>query len=978
MNEKNKSTGDSADDIIRLLKEKAEKERTVPIEPFSSIEKDNKSSKNSTGNNITSDKTSDKKKAAIIDEEFRDFFTTPIAVNREFPDKKESKKKGGMFSKKSIEKAEETPNVPDENIKNSSLKIKDDKATQEIVIDKTKSSGIYKNFANADEDAKVAANLKNSMSDWQAAFSGGENYPGNVPEKPNLFDSKPVEVNIEPESITEKTKKPIKKSSNAIDISEELTEESEIIAEPVKASKKAPKAVVKQALLEQETIELLVKDEKPQISNDKQEENILEKADNNIKEIKKEVEFFSSDFENENQFAEIQNKPTKFDTADEIDIHDDISDTQNIEIVEENKTIDNTQMFSVGEEVEQKQSRSKRFFTATINNLQVLTTNVNSSTKDEFNINELYGKDNVNDTDVEMNDLEYESAADAPSIKRDLLNQKATISLRLTITSVIASVLLYLTIAATYTFLPLPPFMAIDLQPKIYLTVCLILFIAALGINIKTIINGICGIAGKPTPDTFVSVATLFALIQLVIMISSYGQGIEGQTIFCGIAVTGLAINAFGKKTSVQIIRDNFNIITSGVEQYAAYTMNSENVSKRVTRGLAQTQPQILVSRSTSIVKGFLKDSFAEKNSDKNSKVLGIALAVVSLLCGVYIYITTHNAVIAASCASGAACLGASFAAALIHAVPAGLMQSSASRVGAVIAGPKAMENLENINVIEIKGKDLFPHGTIALKGIKTFREERIDLAILYAASILVEACETLRGVFLDLVEGKRELLYKVEDLKKDVSNGFIGTIEGNEVIVGNRQIMSENNIETPSMELENKYTKDDRMPIYLAVSGKLFGMFIVDYSAEEEMFYTISDLREEHYSLLVKTDDFSITNMVVARCYGISPDMVKVMDEEEKEIMKPYTEYASKSDGDITHIGSFASYVGGLRAAKAAAGAEKIAAAAQIASVVMAILIILLLTLTAGLGKLSVFTVLMYQLSWLILTLSMPLLKKY
>ena len=950
MNEQNKSTGESADDIIRHLKEKAEKERQVSIEPYSSIETENKDSQSSESETFDINKKKAKKKADIIDEEFIGFFTTPIAVNKEFPSKKEPKKKSGIFGKKLLEKTdEEELNVAAYNADNLS--------------DKAKNSGIYKNFTDVSKGNVSQKDEKSSKSEWQSAFTTGENYPPNV-ATPNIVADNSDQAQKEVfEEVVEVAEAPVEPKVENIAINHEdivMAEPATEIREiPVMVTESHPAETISESNIVQITAE-------PEIIA---EESLGVSA----MEEEQQVDFFHPTPDNTPEISNASSIDNTFNTAGEIDLDEAFCTADDVEAQDN----EGTQLFDVTAEddtQEVTERKSAKFFTSTISNLKVPLMRGIEVTRENFDVKRHMTIEDQIDTDP----LEYETAADAPSIKRDLLNRSTAITLRLMITSIIAAVLVYITMAARYTILPLPRFMQVDMQPKIYLTVCLIILIAASILNIKTLINGICGLAGEPTQDIFVTISVVFSFVQLILLISVDGNGLTTQTIFCGIAVVGLALNTLGKKTALHIIRENFNILTSGVEQSVAYTMQDDSLAKRVTRGLAQTQPTVLVSRSTSIVNGFLKNSYEAKSSDKNAKPVGLLLAGACVLSGGYIYLTTKDATLAASCAAGAACLGASFAATLINAVPTGLMQNSASRVGAVIAGAKAVENLVGINVIGIKGKDLFPHGTISLKGIKTFREERIDLAILYAASILVEASETLNSVFLALVEGKRDLLYKVENLSKDVSNGYSAYIEGNDVIVGNRQIMINNSIEMPTLELEKKYTKDDRMPVYLAVSGKLFGMFILDYNAEEEMYYTVSELCEEKYSLLVKTDDFCISNTLVARCYGISPDLVKVMDEEEQEIMKPYTAYAPTSEGDITHLGSFASYVGGLRAAKSAASAEKMAAAAQIASVVMALIIIILLTLTAGLGKLSVFTVLMYQLSWLILTLSMPLLKRY
>lgn len=574
---------------------------------------------------------------------------------------------------------------------------------------------------------------------------------------------------------------------------------------------------------------------------------------------------------------------------------------------------------------------------------------------------------------------DYESPADAEAVSADLRSLKASLSLRFTVTGLITVFLLYITLVKAYPSLPNLPILSPTTQPLMYLLVCMTLTVICLAVNWQTLAGGVLSLVREPNPDLAPAFAGIFAAVQCLVFLTDPKRFAAGNyTIFCGVAALTLALNLLGKKLTARIVLDNFEMASSGFEHSAAYSIENEELLKKVTGGLGETEPHLLVTRPTALVKGFLRQSFSEHLSDRLAKWLGIAAIAASTVCGIAVLVMTKDGFSAVSCFAGAICLGAPLASTLVGAIPAGLMQSSAARVGAIIPGPSAVETLKRTNVVMMNGKDLFPTGHVALRGIKTFEKERIDLAILYAASILVEGCETLRDVFLEVVAGKREMLYQVENLTCETGRGFVGWIEGNRVIVGNREIMKQHDIEIPSMDYERKYTKDDRLPIYLAVSGKLFGMFLVSYLPSEEVQDTLEDLRHNGISLLVRSTDFSISRELIARCYDVPLSDVKVLSESELSALSPSLAYLPASEGVMTHIGTFASFIGGLQAALAAFTAERTAAIVEAASVVLGIVLTLLLTFTAGLGRLSVFAVLLYQLAWLILTVAIPLLKKY
>ena len=574
---------------------------------------------------------------------------------------------------------------------------------------------------------------------------------------------------------------------------------------------------------------------------------------------------------------------------------------------------------------------------------------------------------------------DYDSPSDAPAVQADLKSLKTTLGLRLAATAILGVLSVYLSLTASISGLPSVPFLDASTQPLFFLMAGGLMLLVAMLVNYNTIASGVSSLWSSPSPDLLPTFASLAALVQCGVMMTNPQRfATSGYTMFASLAVLCLAGNTFGKCITARMVAENFEMASAGFDHAAAYQITDPELLKKVTDGLGEEEPRLLVSRPTALVRGFLRQSFSEHSSDRRARVLGIVGLVGGLASGAIAALVTKDAFTAVSCFAGAVVLACPLSSTLVGSIPAALMQSSAARVGAVVPGPSAVETLKNTNVVLVGARDLFPPSTVRLRGIKTFQKERIDLAILYAASILVEGCDTLRDIFLGVVEGKRDMLYPVENLVGEVGYGFMGWIENNRVIVGNREMMQRHDIEIPSMDYERRYTGEDKLPIYLAVSGRLFGMFLVSYDPDEEMTETISELRRAGISLLVRSADFNVTSELVADRYGINPESVKVLTGPELTALNPSLSYLPESEGVMTHIGSFASFIGGLRAASAAASAEKAASVVQTAAVVLGILLGLLLSVTTGLGALSPLAIILYHCAWLILTIAVPLMKRY
>ena len=125
-----------------------------------------------------------------------------------------------------------------------------------------------------------------------------------------------------------------------------------------------------------------------------------------------------------------------------------------------------------------------------------------------------------------------------------------------------------------------------------------------------------------------------------------------------------------------------------------------------------------------------------------------------------------------------------------------------------------------------------------------------------------------MRGVFMGMLDNNEKLLAGVENASVEIGYGFTGWIEHRRVLLGSREMMKRHDIEVPSLDYEKKYTKNDqRSPIYLAVAGKLFGMFLVSYRPDRRAAETLDSLAQSGISVLVQADDFNITAPLVAAC---------------------------------------------------------------------------------------------------------------
>ena len=567
---------------------------------------------------------------------------------------------------------------------------------------------------------------------------------------------------------------------------------------------------------------------------------------------------------------------------------------------------------------------------------------------------------------------DYESAEDAPAVRKELDQNLLQLTTACLVSGAVALVLLVLAFIAA----ALPAMPGVLAGETVYPAVALVLLAVAAGINWKTILNGLQGLAKRPTPDSLTALAVVGALLQalIVLVTKSYTNEV---TLLAGPAALVLCVNTVGKRMNAATVRDNFQLVSKNVDHAVAYRLKDAGALRAASQGLAQPHPSVLVSRPTQIFRGFLASSAAAGTSDKNQQQFAWAAGGCALLGFLITIIRTHNLTTSVTILASILCLAAPLAGTLLSALPARLMQRSAAQVGAVVPGWRDIRQLGRINVIQVTARDLFPQGCVTLAGIKPIKNAPIDLAIVYAASIMAEACPTLRDVFLNML-GDRSMLAKVDDRETVYGKGYIGWVNKRRVLVGNRSLMQDYGVKLPSLEYEQHHTVNQRRMIYLAVSGKLFAMFQVAYQRDPDTAAVLDSLRHSGLSLIVDCDDFNCDTALLEAAYSLPAGAVKVLNTAEHELMNPATAWLPESDGNMLHLGSFASFVGGLEAAAGAAEGERKSAVVVTASVLISCVLGVLLSLTGGLATLPLPALVLYQAAWCVLAMIFPLFQRY
>ena len=562
-----------------------------------------------------------------------------------------------------------------------------------------------------------------------------------------------------------------------------------------------------------------------------------------------------------------------------------------------------------------------------------------------------------------------------------LHHMAAELTLRCVLAGILAVVLLHLGLTAERL---LPPLSVLDpdAAPAAFYAANLLLFAASLFVGYPVLRDGLAGLRGRPSADTMPALAAVAALLQAVVAMLNANayRSTEGIGLLTGMAALGLFLALVGSRVMLAAVQGGYALAAEGSELRGAYRTRDKDLIRALARDLEQKDPWVLLSRPVQTASDdFVEQSLSERASERRARKVAYILLAAAVLSGVAFLLFGGGINCAVAAAAAVLCMGAPLSSVLVPGLAALRLQRAAAAVGAVVPGWAAIEELGGIDTIELDADDLFTADSVTLEDIRIFKGGRIDRAILYAASVLNESCDTLRGLFSQIIEDRTDILFPVKDLEQHTGRGFSAWCDNNRILIGTRRYMEQEGVTLPEQDYEDGHSKNGELQIlYLAVSGNLHAMFVLRYVGGRNVARSLASLQKENIRLLVTSKDPSLTARHITEAYHLPEGMVTVLDGEQCQAIEAADAAPEKPKCCLYHHRGFASLTGGLQAADQAQNAETSATTVQLVSVCFSVFIAVLLTYAGSIWQLSIATVLMYQAAWSALSIAVCALKQH
>ena len=556
----------------------------------------------------------------------------------------------------------------------------------------------------------------------------------------------------------------------------------------------------------------------------------------------------------------------------------------------------------------------------------------------------------------------------------------AELTLRCVLEGILAVVLLHFGLVAEGLLAPVASLDPV-IAPAAFYAANLLFLAGALAVGWPVLRDGLQGLKGRPSADTMPALAACGALVQAAVaLLNAQSYQNSSWTLLSGVAALGLFLALLGSRVLLTAVRNGYDLAARSPEGLqGAFRVRDKDLIRVLARSLDQKDPWVLLSRPVQWDEALVEQSFGERASERRARKTALILLGAAVLSGLVFLLFGGGPNGMAAALTSMLCMGAPLSSTLVAGIASLRLQKTAAAAGAVVPGWAAIEELGGIDTIELDADDLFTADSVTLEDIRIFKGGRIDRAILYAASVLNESCDTLRGLFRQIIEDRTDILFPVKDLEQHTGLGFSAWCDNNRILIGTRRYMEQEGVTLPEQDYEDGHSKNGELQIlYLAVSGNLHAMFVLRYVGGRNVARSLASLQRENIRLLVTSKDPSLTARHITEAYHLPEGMVTVLDGDQCQAIEAAEAAPEKPDCCLYHHRGFASLTGGLQAADQAQNAETSATTVQLVSVCFSVFIAVLLTYAGSIWQLSIATVLMYQAAWSALSIAVCALKQH
>lgn len=500
--------------------------------------------------------------------------------------------------------------------------------------------------------------------------------------------------------------------------------------------------------------------------------------------------------------------------------------------------------------------------------------------------------------------------------------------------------LLYLCLTGPFS-LPLPA--PLD-QRWLQIWICAGIHVVALGLSYDLVFSGITHLGA----DTLTVLASLVTLADACTM--NFLGDRSGSLPYSLVCVLALGFGLWGKYLKRLTLRISCRTAAAAKTPYL------------VTLDECRWDGRSVFSKWPGEVKGFGSQIQSDDGAMRVFRTAAPLLILASLLFSAISSVGKGRPELFLWSLSASLCAAASLSGALAFTLPSRLLSRRLAGVGAALAGWEGIRRQAKNTGILLSDTDLFPPGSVVMNGVKVFPNHPLDKVISVTATLVRETGSGLDRAFHELLRSQGTVYRKAEDVRLH-EGGVSAMVRGEHILVGNSSFMHMMEVKMPDgLNVKNA--------VFCAIDGELAGIFAQTYALHATVRPSLGALIDNKISPILATRDFNLFPAMLHQRFKLPADRMEFPEHaRRRDLSDPNQSHDLPLVCVLCREG-----IGPL--SEAVVGAKRLCLAARINSAlavigsVIGVLLAFYLTSQMAFTSLSVLSLLVFLLMWLVPTL--------
>lgn len=185
---------------------------------------------------------------------------------------------------------------------------------------------------------------------------------------------------------------------------------------------------------------------------------------------------------------------------------------------------------------------------------------------------------------------------------------------------------------------------------------------------------------------------------------------------------------------------------------------------------------------------------------------------------------------------------------------------------GAGIAGWSGLLDLGRCKNLIVTDRDLFPEGSVKFGRCVTIDDAPEEKIVSYAGTMIIASGAGIACCFDELMKKNKGSIRHVENFEYLSGGGMRGIIDGETVLCGGADLMRLMNVPLPFRYVE-------KTSVLLAINGKLYGIFNLEYTALPQVRKALVSLMRSNRHPVFALRDFNVTPEMLHNCFDLATD---------------------------------------------------------------------------------------------------------